>query len=122
MKKTLEKWLDFHFSTGCETGSDYIQFQKEARADLKKKVAQANCSIVEFNKNHYEFSAVLENEATGKLIYMSIPDVRFWENQWYTNVLYRRMKDRNDYSGRGDYNHYTAWNNLPNALMGIVRD
>ena len=36
MANRMDKWLHHTFSSGCETGSDYDAFQREARADLRK--------------------------------------------------------------------------------------
>lgn len=41
MANRMGKWLHHTFSFGCETGSDYDAFQREARADLRKQAKAA---------------------------------------------------------------------------------
>lgn len=66
--------------------------------------------IVDFHKNHYEFSAVLKNPETGKLVYVSISDVRYWNDEWVNRTLYRTMKHEKDWTGGG--NHFGAWEQI----------
>lgn len=73
--------MGYRFSSGGVTGEDYNQFQREMRANLKKQAKAVGLEVVAFHKNHYEFSAVLKNPQTGKYVYVSISDVRFWQGQ-----------------------------------------
>ena len=110
MNKTLKKWLGYQFSSGGSVGSDYVQFQREMRADLKKQAKALGLEVVRFNKNHYEFSAVLKNPTTEKFVYVSISDVRHWQDEWARKTLYRRMAHEIDWSGGG--NHFGAWEQI----------
>lgn len=64
MANRMDKWLHHTFSSGCETGSDYDAFQREARADLRKQAKAAGFALHRFLPGHYEFSAVLRDETT----------------------------------------------------------
>ena len=66
MASRMDKWLHHTFSSGCETGSDYDAFQREARADLRKQAKAAGFALHRFLPGHYEFSAVLRDETTGE--------------------------------------------------------
>ena len=110
MNKTLKKWMGYRFSSGGVTGEDYNQFQREMRADLKKQAKAVGLEVIAFRKNHYEFSAVLKNPLTGKYVYVSISDVRFWQDEWTYHTLYRRMKHEKDWAGEG--NHFGAWEQI----------
>lgn len=110
MNKTLKKWLGYQFSFGGSVGGDYVQFQREMRADLKKQAKALGLEVVRFNKNHYEFSAVLKNPTTEKFVYVSISDVRHWQDEWARKTLYRRMAHEIDWSGGG--NHFGAWEQI----------
>ena len=46
----------------------------------------------------------LRNTDTGKFVYVLIPDVRFWPDEWIKSVLYRTMKHEKDWVG-GQNNH-----------------
>ena len=91
MANRMDKWLHHTFSSGCETGSDYDAFQREARADLRKQAKAAGFALHRFLPGHYEFSAVLRDETTGEFVYVAISDVRFCSSEWYHHVLYRTM-------------------------------
>lgn len=55
MANRMDKWLHHTFSSGCETGSDYDAFQREARADLRKQAKAAGFALHRFLPGHYEF-------------------------------------------------------------------
>lgn len=48
MKSKLEKWLGHEFGSGCETGEDYLMFQKDAKAELKKTAKEVGYVIHKF--------------------------------------------------------------------------
>lgn len=113
-EKLCQKWLGFTFSSGGETGEDYKSFQREARAAIKELADKANYAVHTFLGNHYSFSVVLRERETGAFTYISISDVRFWKDEWATNVLYRQMKDDTDWCG--GQNHYCRLLDLPKKL------
>lgn len=110
----MEKWLNHVFSSGVETGKDYITFQKAAKADLRKQAKAAGYTLHKFYPNHYTFSAVLHEETTDKFIYISIRDVRGGRNEWYNCVLYRTMTHDHDWTG--SFNQYCCWSEISQAL------
>ena len=59
MTKTMSTWLGYKFSTGSFPGEDYLKFQRNARASLKKMAEENGFELFNFSKNHYCFSAVL---------------------------------------------------------------
>lgn len=114
MANTVEKWLNYEFSSGPVAGDDYKKFQRTAKADLKKKAESVGYTLHSFHPGHYEFSAVLRDNETGNFIYVAIMDVRGLYNQWYKQVLYRTMAHDKDW--HGGYNQWCAWSELPDAL------
>ena len=118
MESKLTKWLNHEFSSSGETGKDYLTFQRAAKRELSSMATEAGCEIYKFNPNHYEFSCVLKKKGANAFIYVSISDVRFFRNEWWTNVLYRTMKDEKDYTGGS--NHYCAWEKLPGSISSLV--
>ena len=117
MANAMEKWLNYEFSSGTVAGDDYKKFQRAAKADLKKKAETAGYTLHSFHAGHYDFSAVLRDAETGKLIYVAISDVRFFRNQWYTEVLYRTMKHDKDWSG--GTNQFCTWPKIADVLKCI---
>lgn len=108
----LKKYLDYEFSTGCYTGEDYKTFQRKYINYLKSIAKENGWELVNVGKNHYEFSAFFKYE--DKYVYFSISDVRFWQNEWYNNILIRTASSDRDY--RGGRNYYTT---LPTLNFGI---
>lgn len=116
MPDKIAKWTKHEFSTGIFAGEDYLQFQEEAKADLKRQAEAAGFQLFQFNKNHYHFSAVLQDKDAGDFLYIYINDVRYDKN-WYNKVLYRTMKHEKDWTGGP--NHFCPWNELTDALSGM---
>ena len=108
----LKKYLNYEFSTGCYTGEDYKSFQRKYINYLKSIAKENGWKLVNVGKNHYEFSAFFKFE--DKYVYLSISDVRFWQNAWYNDILIRTASSNRDY--RGGNNYYTT---LPTLNYGI---
>lgn len=116
--KKIESWLTHEFSTGCYPGKDYTEFQSHARRDLRRICKENDLGLHAFNKSHYEFSAVLKHTGTGAFVYVSIPDVRFFRNEWYNSVLYRTMEHDKDWTGGG--NNRCCWPELGERAAELV--
>ncbi len=115
----LQKCLDFQFSTGIYTGSDYITFQTKYLNFLKHMCKNNGWKLVNVNKNHYCFSAFIKSK-TNKCVYLSISDVRYFDNDWYKNILVRTAKNELDY--KGGFNNYTTLDNLENKIAQLLQD
>lgn len=113
--KNMAKWLTHEFSSGCYAGDDYIQFQKEMKADLNKQLKACGLNLHAFNKNHYCFSAVVTNGE--KFAYISVPDVR-GNNEWAYRVLYRTMKHDKDWTG--GQNNYCSWEHIAENCKRLI--
>ena len=122
MSKKLDalakKWLSHIFELQPYEGGDYIQFCKELKAVTKELAKQAGYSVKKWQNGHYSPDYVLVSP-NGQLVYVSFRDVSSGETNWYFNILYRKMQDENDWSGRGDMNHFTPLESLPAVLTNI---
>lgn len=114
LKATSNKWFQHHFSTGCGTGEDYLQFERDCRSDLKKMAKENGLELHTFNKNHYCFSAVLTDGK--KFVYVSISDVRYFA--WSKSVLIRSMDHAKDWIGGP--NHQCKWSDVGSAAAEII--
>src|SRR5690554_2533659 len=93
LNKFVEKWNNREIADhGGFTSPDYETFQKEYRAVLKEVASNIGMKLHKFDKNHYEFSAVLKHEETNAFYYISISDVRYFSKDWHTQILYRTME------------------------------
>ena len=109
----LQKYLDYEFSSGTTTGSDYKKFENKYINYLKSICKQNSWELVKVNKNHYEFSAFIKNK-DNHYIYMSISDVRYWNNDWHNHILIRDAKNEQDY--RGGRNQYIKLPHLEESI------
>ena len=114
----LKKWYNKRIEDyGSCNSPEYIQFQKEYKSVLKEIGKENNMNLHSFNKNHYEFSAVMQSNKTDKFYYVSIPDVRYFNNEWADNILYRTMGHEKDWTG--GTNLYSSLENLSQELSNL---
>ena len=103
----LEKYLNYEFSSGGYTGEDYKAFERKYINYLRALCKEHGWELCNPSKGYYIFSAFIRN-CKDNYIYVSVPDVRFWKNQWYTHILIRRARSEKDYRGYGNnYTHLT---------------
>lgn len=112
---SLRPYVDYCFSSGGVAGEDYLSFQRKYKNYLNK-ILPAGAVIQQWNKNHYEFSAVIERN--GKLAYLRIADVRYCPNEWFTNILVRTMAHNKDWTGGP--NQYACLFNLTEKLDKVL--
>lgn len=117
--KDLEKYIDYEFSSGCYTGDDYKSFQMKYINYLRSICKQNHWQLVNVGRNHYCFSAFIKS-AENKCVYVSISDVRFFTNEWYSNILIRTAKNEQDYYG--GFNHRTTLKELEMKAMELLED
>ena len=117
--KDLEKYIDYEFSSGCYTGDDYKSFQTKYINFLRTICKQNHWQLVNIGRNHYCFSAFIKS-AENKCVYVSISDVRFFTNEWYSNILIRTAKNEQDY--HGGFNHRTTLKELEMKAMELLED
>lgn len=117
--KDLEKYIDYEFSSGCYTGDDYKSFQTKHINFLRSICKQNHWQLVNVGRNHYCFSAFIKS-AENKCVYVSISDVRFFTNEWYSNILIRTAKNEQDY--HGGFNHRTTLKELEMKAMELLED
>ncbi len=117
--KDLEKYIDYEFSSGCYTGEDYKSFQTKYINFLRSMCKQNHWQLVNVGRNHYCFSAFIKS-AENKCVYVSISDVRFFTNEWYSNILIRTAKNEQDY--HGGFNHRTTLKELEMKAMELLED
>lgn len=116
----LQKYLNYEFSTGCYTGNDYKSFQTKYINYLKDMCASNNWKLVNVDKNHYCFSAFIKGGTENKYVYISISDVRYFQNEWYKHILIRTAENEVDY--RGGFNNYTTLDRLEGKVAEMLSE
>lgn len=104
LPKSLQPFVDYQFSSGGIAGDDFKSFNTKFRNAVKKLLPDGY-TIHEWHKRHYDCSAVIKTPE-GNFVYMSISDVRFWQNEWFRKILYRKMRHEKDWTGLG--NHFAS--------------
>lgn len=113
---TVKSYRNYSFSSGVRAGEDFLKFQRLCKSSLVRMCKPLGINLHTFNKGHYYFSAVLERD--GRFIYVSISDVRYFDN-WYDTVLVRTMKHDRDWTGGP--NNYTSWNNVGEMADSLLK-
>ena len=113
--KELYKYVNYDFSTGCYVGEDYKTFEKKYINYLKSIAKEYGWQLCDISKGHYCFSTFIKNDE--KYVYISIPDVRGRNNNFWNNILYRTAKSNKDYCG--GQNNYTNIGNLKYAIYWL---
>ena len=116
----LKQYVNYEFSTGCYTGNDYKTFQTKYINYLRKICKENNWSLIKVNKNHYCFSAFIKGGTENKYVYISISDVRYFNNDWYNHILIRTAKNEVDY--QGGFNHYTTLDKLEYKICKLLKE
>ena len=117
---TLRQYIDYEFSTGCYTGNDYKTFQTKYINFLESICKDNNWCLIKANKNHYCFSAFIKGGTENKCVYISISDVRYFNNDWYNHILIRTAKNEVDY--KGGFNHYTTLERLEGKICELLKE
>ena len=117
---TWKQYINFEFSTGCYTGNDYKTFQTKYINYLRTMCKENNWSLIKVNKNHYCFSAFIKGGTENKYVYISISDVRYFNNDWYNHILVRTSKNEVDY--KGGFNHYTTLDKLEYKICELLKE
>ena len=87
-----------------EKVTDYSGMQKKEALRLRLLAEELVGMLSELVKNFEGRFWIQNNE--NKYLYISISDVRFWQNEWYNRILIRTAKSEKDYHGGGN-NHTT---------------
>ena len=117
---TLKQYINYEFSSGCYTGNDYKTFQTKYINYLRTICKENNWSLIKVNKNHYCFSAFIKGGTENKYVYISISDVRYFNNDWYNHILVRTAKNEVDY--KGGFNHYTTLDKLEYKICELLKE
>lgn len=112
MKTT--KWMGVRFESDSVKTQQFLNFARDFRSDLTTIARKTRWIVHSFSVGHFYISGFFKNVDTGKFVYFSISDVRFFQDEWCSNMLIRSAGHDADYTG--GKNHYTALVNLDHWL------
>ncbi len=99
----MKIWYNYEFQSASRTGTDFKQFARDLRKELKRQLGKIDCQIVKYSVNHFEVSGFVEKD--GKFVYFRVGDVRY-KPDWYADVLIRTAESTTDF--RGGMNNRTS--------------
>jgi len=120
------KWVGFDFenngwATNYENRSDaFAQFIRDTRSDIKQMLKGTGWELkTGWKGNWFTTSGFLYNQELDKWIYISISDIRYWQDDWFYNMLIRTAKNDKDYTGGTNQN--CCFYGLPEKLEELER-
>lgn len=117
----LNKWYNKEIENwGATTSKQYRDFESDYKKVLKETCKEIGFELKDFNKNHYDFSAVLQNKKNKLFYYISVSDVRGCKNEWANRLLYRTMKNEKDWTGGTNY--YCKLVDLEEKLISLNKN
>jgi hypothetical protein len=119
MKTT--KWLGHYFeSNGGYRTEDCNQFLRDVRSDVKAMVKGTDWVLHSFSAGYFYFAGFLYNAKRDRFVYFMSSDIRFFPEEWNTNLLIRTAKHDKDYTG--GRNTYCLFPYLVNAADNLALD
>lgn len=94
----MEKWIDVVFASDSVKTEQYRKFTQELKSYIVKKV-KPDFDLAKWNEGHFYVSGFLKHRQTGKYVYFSCSDVRFFKGGWYRDLLIRTAEHDSDYTG-----------------------
>ena len=114
------KWVGYDFnrrgwSTTHENKSDaWTQFVRDTRSDLRSMLKGTGWKLHVWKGNWFCASGFLYNEEFDQWVYISISDVRHWQDAWFERLLIRTAEHEKDYTG--GRNQYCNFYGIPEQL------
>ena len=117
--RNINQWKNIRFESSAFLTEQFARF---ARAYKKAIVETLNneFELVKWNRGHFYISTFFRNKTTGKLIYISCSDVRFFPNEWFFNILIRTAKHEKDYTGGS--NNFSSLNTLYENAVRLTKE
>jgi len=99
---SLAQYVGYRFESSTVKTPEFAAFARTFRAHIKKHVI--GYELMNMNVGHFYLSGFLRNAATGKMAYFLTSDVRFFPDEWNSNLLVRTAQHERDYTGgRNDF-------------------
>lgn len=110
--RCLQKWYGHNFNYDLHEVEDFL---KDFKRWMRRHFSDF---LITFNDLYCALSGFLKMD--GKYVYFSISDVRYWQDEWATNILIRTAKDVWDY--HGGPNHYTTIDEFDHDVFDLIME
>ena len=95
----LEDWAGIHFESSSGLTEEFAAFAKMFKQRIKRECEKNELSLCSFDRGHFYCSGFVGSQKTGRYIYFSISDVRYFSNSWLNNILIRTAEHIKDFTG-----------------------
>lgn len=119
LETLYKKWYGHEFESSSGTTDEWRKFATDCKKTIRKALAAYGLELIDFSRNHFEWSGFARNPNTGKLAYFSCCDVRYWPNNWWDDVLIRTAEHDKDYTG--GTNQETTLQNIGLSLTKLTQ-
>lgn len=97
----------------------FKQFHRDLRSYLRSEGKKHGLELIMGKPNHFITSGFFYNPNTGKYAYWSIPDVRYFKDEWYNKMLVRTAEHAKDF--HGGMNYYASLPLLVSMAKGLTK-
>lgn len=105
-KQGIKGWLEYTFESSSGLTEEFARFSRDMKKELKK--IMIDYELVNYSRGHFYYSVFFKNIKNDKLVYISSSDVRYFQDNWYNNLLIRTAEHEKDYTGG-----FNDWATLP---------
>ena len=95
--ENISSWVGHQFESSSSLTPEFAAFSSCFHKFLNTIAGKTY--TLRYSRNHFEASAFFKNIKTGRCVYVSISDVRFFPDEWYNNILVRTAKGEDDFTG-----------------------
>lgn len=111
----MNRWRNYRFESSTGPTQEFSQFAR----DFKKHITNAlpvRTELVKWSRGHFCISGFVKRGIS--FVYFSISDVRYFQDDWYNNILIRTAKHEKDYLGGS--NNYTSLKGFADAVNTLL--
>jgi len=90
------KWRGYEFTSSISETDEFKAFARDFKRCINSIIPDG-IELVKFSRGHFYCNGFLKRD--DKFIYFSIPDVRYWKDKWFNNILIRSAENTEDYTG-----------------------
>ncbi len=113
----MKKWLNVEFESSCYKTLQFSNFTKDYKKALKAALPDGYI-LERYFVGHFNVSAFIK-DTLSRYIYLSIQDVRYRRNYWYSCILIRTAINSKDYTGGP--NSFTTLNTLKEDIQRLYK-
>jgi hypothetical protein len=114
--ENIQQWKYVTFESSASLTPQFARFARAYKITVIAALG-SDFELVSWDRGHFYISAFFRNRLTGKLVYVSCSDVRFFPHAWYDNILIRTAEHERDFTGGA--NHYTPLDTLYEVAMRL---